>query len=604
LRRGREGGRLRASSVDARSVGGPYPLSGLQRGGVFARDAGGLGMKVLGSRVDALTLAFRVRLDPSFVAKLKERGEVARQHGRAAFQWTTLEPDTAMGSSTERRLGPHRQRWADDYERSARVARLWGEMAYSAQRGVWRITNEPYFRIQVKEHAEGGGQIRDCGACHGTGWCSPTNHAPSVLLRERCPRCDGATVLEDPGWTLEIIWYAQELARVGLANVLRESEAIASMTGEVLESRLRRLDLCADVEGWEIRTEDVKRLAKRPRARWSVDDAGPSNDVFEPTGPEPPKCTRTGACKERCTCNDVNTYGSGSVMAQRRITGISVGRGGAFMSRIYDKRAELERDSMGERRAAEEERWTAAGWDGESAVARVEFQIRGVALVELGIRDPDACVVPVMRHEAYTDRRGKRRVRAVVMGHRVLTAQEDGREVQATIVHRLEAVWRTCLDWVRLVVPAFSRNGRPKPVSRLEDDPRWALLRTVSFDETRAAPIKRYRPRAAATAAQALGVCLSQAGRANQLTTELPEEVEAYGTDEALIEAMLRSKLAALFSSTAEHVTTWMIERFGGAAEAAAHYAIRHNAARARFLAGADPVVHQEARPPPEAKVA
>lgn len=283
-------------------------------------------------------------------------------------------------------------------------------------------------------------------------------------------------------------------------------------------------------------------------------------------------------------------------MARRRITGISVGRGGAMMARIYDKRAELERDE--DRRGAEEERWTKAGWDGTSSVARVEFQIRGVALTELGIRDPDGCVVPVFKHEAYTDKRGKRRVRAVVLGHRVLTAEEEGRVVQATIVHRLEAVWRTCLDWVRLVVPEFSRNGKPLPTSRLKDDPRWELLRTVSFLETKdALPIRRYRPRGAASAAQALGVTLSHAGRVGALRSELPEEREAY-EDDVRTETTLLERISALKLEEAKFIVEELKLRHGGAAGASQHFAIRHNAARARFLRGVELVFYE----PPKAE--
>lgn len=543
-------------------------------------------MKSLGARVDALTLAFRVRLDPAFVARCKSRAEVAREHGRAALEWVIEEPITKMGHSSARRLGPQRARWVDDdrFPGARRRAAIWGELSYTTQRGVWRITNEPYFRIQIQENAAGGGAVRTCGVCRGAGWLPPSSFS---LRRDRCSACEAEGVVEDPGWTIEIIWYAQELARIGLEAALHESHAIAGLTGEVLEARLRRIDLCADIEGWEISPDDVKRLAKRPRARWAVDDAGPRK------APKVPQCLRSGACKERCTCNDVQVYGTGSTIRERHITGIAVGRGGALMSRIYDKRCELENDRIGLRREAEETRWRAQGWKGQAPVTRVEFQIRGVALVELGVRDPDACVVPIYRREFYQDANGKTKLRAVVVGEKILTtANDQGVEVQATITHRLEAIWRTCLDWVRLVEPEESKTGRPIPVARLKDDPRWALLRTVTFLPNGDGPIKRFRPRAHASAAQALGVALSQAGREGQLAHE-PEGKEHYGDDEAS-ERDLQAKVLMLFTQSAESVTRWLLERFGGPANAHVHLAVRSNASRARFLAGIDPLTLRE----------
>jgi len=536
-------------------------------------------VKPLGARVDALTIAFRVRLDVAFVQRLKQRADVAREHGRASFEWVIEEPDTKMGASSERRLGPQRARWADDFDRLRRRPALWGELGYSTQRGVWRITNEPYFRIQIQENAAGGGKVRPCGACRGLGWLPAVSYG---MRRDPCRACRGVGHLEDPGWTIELIWYAQELARIGLGAALKESQAIAGLTGEVLEARLRRIDLCADIEGWEISPDDVKRLAKRPRARWAVDDVGPRKVT------KIPRCTGTGACRDRCTCQDVQVYGTGSTLSDRRISGLAVGRGGALMCRIYDKRCELENDRQGERRAAEEARWSRAGWKGQAPIARVEFQIRGVALSELGLRDPDAAVVPIYRHDFYTGENGKMKFRAVVVGEKILTVANDatGKEEQATIVHRLEAVWRTCLDWVRLVEPEVSASGKPIAVSRLADDPRWALLRTVKFAHTNDGPIRRYRPRAVASSAQALGVVLSQAGREGQLE-HMPEGLEHYGDDEAA-ERQLYDRVLVLFTRSAENVTRWLIDRFGGVAGASVHLAVRSNASRARFLAGVD----------------
>jgi hypothetical protein len=511
-------------------------------------DGGAYAVKVLGSRVDALTLAYRVKLDPAFVAALCARAEVAKEHGRAAFRWGVQAPRDSSGVvSSRRQLGPLRARWADEADAAERVSKVWGELRYSRASKTWNIVNEPFFRLRIDLHAPGGGALVTCGYCRGMG----------SVKGVACSHCEANGTEEEPGWTVEIVWYAQTLADWGLDLALRESAAIAALMGDVREQRLRRIDLCADVDGWEIASADVRRLAKRPRAKWAVDDSGVDKAIDEAA----------------------NVHGRGA-LAKRRITGISVGRGGAMMARIYDKRAEVERDER--RQEAEEARWKAAGWDGEAPIARVEFQIRGVALTELGIRDPDAVVEPVVRVEPYVDAYGKRRLRRVVEGQRILTAEEDGRAVQMTIVHRLASIWSTCLDWVRLVVPEYTRGGKLKAASRLRDDPRWALLREVEFSNVRRAiPIRRYRPRAAASAAQALGVSLSQAGREGRLS-ELSEERVCYD-DGARGESLLRARVLALKVSEADRVVRWLLDRGDGPAGALEHLAVRSNAARARF---------------------
>jgi hypothetical protein len=585
-------------------------------------------LKSLGARVDAFTIAFRTRLDPRFVGALKQRAEVAREHGRAAFEWEIEEPNTDMGRSTTRRLGSSRDkddptrrnvqpaRWVNGYgthDRRRRAA-LWGELSYSNQRGVWRVVNEPFWRLQIQEYGPGGGDDKECRACRGLGWFPGATYG---MRRETCLACKGEGQRTDPGWTVEMIWYAQELAAIGLAAALEESQAVARLTGDVLEARVRRIDLCADIQGWSIEADDVKRIAKRPRAVWAVDDVGPRKE------PKVPRCARSGSCKDRCTCSDVQVYGKKNTLRDRAISGLAVGRGGALHARIYDKRCELENDRDGGRRRAEESRWKDSGWSGDAPVARVEFQIRGVALTELGIRDPHAVVRPRIKQVPYIDKRGKARVRAVVEGDEVLqvpsndngepcefcrTGQAwsyDGEKLTKppgaqtctcmrtmTIVDRLESLWRTCLDWVRLVEPKETASGKPIPVTRLRDDPRWALLRTVQFLANKDGPIRRYRPRGCASAAQALGCALAQGGRVGRLR-KMPEGFEHYGNDDEA-ERKLHKHVAALFEHSASDVTRWLMDRFGGAAGAWVHLAVRTNASLVKWKTGIEETEAEE----------
>lgn len=559
-------------------------------GRVCASDAGGLGMmKVLGSRVDALTIAYRVDLDPAFVALLKQRGGVAREHGRAALEWIVRAPDDD-GDGTiaaRRRVGPLRLRWADEVDRVQHVEKLWGELRYSNVRGRWVIVNEPFWRVLVCPSAPGGGGLRDCPRCKGAGKVRRPGKPDEV-----CEACGGSGAKREPGWTLEVVWYAQALADSGLERAMAESAALAANLGEVLETRLRRIDLCADVTCWEFQDVDLSRIAKRSRAAWAKDDDGvPSEGDLRPRKRRSPR--------ERVE-DGGQVYGRG-VGETRRITGISVGRGGSLMCRMYDKRVELERDQRGARREAEEERWREAGWNGIDPVTRIEFQLRSEVLTELGLRDPDAVVEPVYRAEKCLDARGRWRVRRVVVGHRVLTAQNDeGGEVQATIVHRLDDLWHACLNWVRIITPETTREGNPKPLTRCPDDPRWALLRSIRFTDQKPRRIRRYRPRAAASWQMGLGVALSQAAALGELEPAI-EDRFAYDDDERG-EAALREWVTRLKVSEAERIARGLIERWGGPAAALEHLAVRANAARARFHHGVEADPEAERGPPHEAR--
>lgn len=531
-------------------------------------------MQVLGHRVDALTLAYRVKLDPAFVARLRESAEVAKEHGRAAFEYAVRVPDDdGDGTTTTKgrhKVGPMRMRWADEVSRIKRQEKIWGELRFSRADKCWRITNHGFFRMQVLLNAPGGGALRDCPACKGLAY---VNHAI-------CLACDGKGCEEEPGWTLEVIWYAQHLAQWGLERTLLESAALASNCGEVLETRLRRLDLCADVVGWDVdHGELLDRLVKRPHAewrKWNASDDEEKNEAFADAAVVPraaPKVKRDRQKTDRELANDdadrAAVYGRGS-MQKRRVTGLVVGRG-PVMCRIYDKRAELERNA--ERRELEEDRWREKGWDGIEAVTRVEFQLRGVALTEFGIRDPDAVLVPVRRLDTYLDASGRRRKRIVVSGHEVMMT-DDGE--QATVVHRLNDLWNACLDWVRIVVPDPKRPNKAK--CRLADDPRWRLLRELRFTDAEPRPLRRHRPRAAASCAQALGVSLSQAAAEGRLHP-VTEAREAYEEDERT-KARLRARLVALKVAEAARILEKMIADRGGIVEASIHFAVRSNAAR------------------------
>lgn len=499
-------------------------------------------LAVVSHRVDALVLAYRVAWDGAFLAEVEKRSAVARNHGRASLEWKGRVP-VARETRKDVMLVP--PPWSGEaYAYSAMEAVetpiVVGEIGWSEARSAFHITSEPFFRLLVRKRAPGGLEVL---------------------------QPDGS-IKEEPGWTAEIVWYAQRLAEWGLERCLRESRALVWTLGDVFEERLRRIDLCADVAGWAIVPDDAERILKRSRASKAI-----ASDATELDGAgRPARPTRLGDLAGPVS------HEAGKV-AERKVCGISIGAGGALMSRIYDKRVELAYDQRGERRAAEEERWTLGGWDGQAPVTRVEFQIRGEAIKELGIRNPDACLVPILEP-------GKKGIRAV--GQKVA---HDADGCLIGLVAMLPRLWATLLDWMRIVDPVKERielapgpDGRKRYKYRYKDDPRWALLRTIRFGDARqAAPIKRCRLRGVATEAQALGVCLAQAAREGELEAFESAELEAatsYGDD---AEAVLRKRVSDLCRDQADRIVRWLLDRYGDPKSAAAHLAIRARAKRSRF---------------------
>lgn len=158
---------------------------------------------------------------------------------------------------------------------------------------------------------------------------------------------------------LTVQFHAAFLATNTLDSAVAYVRAIAATLGTVLEVKTNRLDMAADIAGWEIRESD--------RLGWIKPGRSPLSSFTElPEDDGPRKLQTHGGAK---------------------ITGFSVGAGGPVMMRNYDKREHLERRCP-EKREGEEAIWTANGWNGSDPVARVEFQLRGRALKDFGITSP------------------------------------------------------------------------------------------------------------------------------------------------------------------------------------------------------------------------
>jgi len=116
--------------------------------------------------------------------------------------------------------------------------------------------------------------------------------------------------------------------------------------------RVSRVDIAADITGVELSASDLARFTTRARSRESYH----YESLAEAT-------TRT---------------------VGRRLSGFTFGkRGGGVYARIYDKTLE----SAGGPDEALSEHWIDNGWDGESRVWRVEFEVRNAFLREM--RDAD-----------------------------------------------------------------------------------------------------------------------------------------------------------------------------------------------------------------------
>lgn len=302
------------------------------------------------------------------------------------------------------------------------------------------------------------------------------------------------------GCLLEVSVRASYLAQVPLSSALAYVRRIGEAVGLVVEQRLRRLDLAADLAGWQVSESERSGWLKRPRSQLGAftDLEASGRDVVH------------GGC------------------AGRPVTGFTVSAGGPVMCRIYDKRVELDVKSP-HKRSLEESLWRAYGWDGESPVTRVEFQLRGEALSTFELRDP------------------------------------------ALIEVSLDPLWQYLTrDWLRLVVPGTSSR-----LSRCEVDPRWALLQgTVFVHESD--PARRVYLRKGASAKHALGGLLSFSAASG---IDFGRVVLARAAEDEAGE--LRAYLAAWLSAGAEAMAA-ELERDHGAAGALDYLHGRAAAAMAR----------------------
>lgn len=179
-----------------------------------------------------------------------------------------------------------------------------------------------------------------------------------LLLRN----ADIAVVIDPQGpegWTVQVEHPGATMMRTELDRAVQQAEAIAASLGDVQGSRVRRLDLAADIGGWSVGDIDDRAWVKSSRAKL---ERARGVEVDKSDSPVQRRFRRG-----------------------ERVTGYSICPGNALMAVVYDKREEL--TLRPEKTAAEESRWREQGWDGAAPVTRVEFRFRSLVLHELGCRD-------------------------------------------------------------------------------------------------------------------------------------------------------------------------------------------------------------------------
>lgn len=265
--------------------------------GLGADGPGPAAPRLVGARCDALVIAYRVDVSDELHAYLANRAELATLFGRVEFE-----------------------RCSDQQVLTMQMRRTRAPERFYLENGDARVI------IDLK--------------------------APGAK------RIDGAAV---PPWTVEVTMRATTIAQLGIREAIKQSNAIAtSIAGDrvlVRGARVRRFDLAADFERWNLSEVSAGDFVKPGRAK-------------------------VGEFAK------IRTY----TASRQVITGFTIAAGAPVMARIYDKTAELKAQGDEYKRDVEHAQWEAQGWEGGDVV-RVEFQLRGEALDDLqrgdgGLRDP------------------------------------------------------------------------------------------------------------------------------------------------------------------------------------------------------------------------
>jgi hypothetical protein len=319
------------------------------------------------------------------------------------------------------------------------------------------------------------------------------------------------------GWQLAVTPCATYLATHSLEETLALARRIAGCFGVVDAERLRRVDLAADFQGFPLVEMGQEALQTRR-----------SNTASFQT-----------EAKDVEGVPDLDGYGA-PVRVYRKsdatITGYVVSPGNTIMARLYDKTIELKHPGREHKADLEHTIWKAHGWDGESQVTRVEFQLRGEVLDEVELRDPN--------------------------------------DLKA----KLDSIWQYATRWLRCIdVASSARRKRCKLL------PAWALVQETRFyhpDE----PVTRKRVRGGATCENMFGTLISYLGKSGRLGHLFRGSVDDF-LNVLDFEAVdtLQKTLEVLFAEAAKGYIAEMFNKHGWR-EAAARAFVKIQSAHVRFM--------------------
>jgi hypothetical protein len=448
----------------------------------------------VGRRVDWITVAFRVRLDAdvlaAFVTTPKEKPpQDATFRARAALaqKYRIASCTLPLGGGGERREF---------------AMRMMGESKILLQNRDCRLV--------ILENA-------------------PKSPGPTWSAGAK-----GATEedLDDPGWTVAVDFSGTTLLAMGWRKATREACALARALGEVLEARLRRLDLCADMADFPLPAPADHGWCNRPQLR--------SREMHRSKREHIPK--RVRAAEATHGRKLLRSYEKGDITWQKmmgefpdidetyyypaaNITGWKFGKG-TIRARVYDKHAEMrkrigeattadKKRQAGEKKAAEERWWLANGWNGKGRVVRVEVETHTDVLNELDARcdtpaGPVDCDKLVIEIGEQLDRVW-RYFAGLPSGRRPLPPlADDGKCSKCKVKHKApeECPYTEPLrsGWLRQIILETDRKGRPKRRSACEPTDAWKVVQAVTFEREVTMVPKRERKHGAVRATQALGV--------------------------------------------------------------------------------------------------
>jgi hypothetical protein len=186
-----------------------------------------------------------------------------------------------------------------------------------------------------------GGMLMALDARSHLGWLRLSNgDATAVISDDRSLR----------GWNVEVTMRAVTLAALGheaaAALAVEIGENIIGRSAALFPTRVRRLDLCVDVVGLDLRT--IPPTAWVGRGRPTLERLTPNIDA-----------------REFFVGGECNAFYFGT---------------GDLLLRAYNKTVELQKDLVGSKCSLEHELWRAAGWNETDDVTRIEFQLRSEAL--------------------------------------------------------------------------------------------------------------------------------------------------------------------------------------------------------------------------------